>query len=356
MLNALLAPLLAMQLLCDTSAPTTAEMAGSDAKIHRVQAQVDRRRVRILRTSGATLRSDTVIVVRKGMSFELDNFSGVINVNAWGRDAVRVQAEHSRRDRIVAELRAKTLVVEAENQLGMPSFVNYNLTLPEWMPIELSGINAEIAINNMKGSIRAESVSGDVVVRGTTGALDLSSIEGTVRVTDAKGSVDATSVNNEVRLERIAGAISCESVNGNIRLEQLDSQDVSASSMNGMVLFVGDFKSKGRYAFTSHMGNIVVGVPEEAALDVSVINFLGGFRSGFPIKAARAPRRGTEFNFTLGSGGSSLDLESYQGLIQLLRPLELKSQLAKLAPLAAPSPRSAPTLPAPPAPDAPERK
>jgi DUF4097 and DUF4098 domain-containing protein YvlB len=194
--------------------------------------------------------------------------------------------------------------------------------------------------------VNAESVSGDVLVRGASGPLELSSIEGTVRVMDSAGGVRATSVNSEVRLERIAGQVSCESVNGNIRLEQIDSGEVRASSMNGMVLFLGDFQRQGHYALTSHQGNIVVGVPENAGLDVSVVNFLGGFRSGFPLKDGQAPRRTGEFNFTLGRGGSSLNLESYQGLIQLLRPAELKARLARLAPEAPAAPSPAPAVPA----------
>ncbi|MEO5988764.1 MAG: DUF4097 family beta strand repeat-containing protein [Candidatus Eisenbacteria bacterium] len=357
MFNALLAPLLSLHLLCDTTAPG-APSAEAQAKACAGQFELAGRIVRVIRTAGPSLRTDTLVVVQKGMSLELTNFSGVINVNAWERDAVRVQAEHSRRDRIVFGQKDKTLLVEAENRQGLPSFVNYYLTVPQWMPLQLSGINAEIAINNVNGKVNAESVSGDVLVRGTSGALELSSIEGTVRVMDAKGSVEATSVNNDVRLERIAGTVSVESVNGSIRLEQLTSHEVSASSMNGTVVFLGDFKRKGRYAFTSHMGNIVVGVPEDAELDVSVINFLGGFRTGFPLRNGASPKRGAEFNFTLGSGGSSLDLESYQGLIQLMRPIELKAKLARLAAPAPLSPRlpGRPQAPTPPVPVTPEHK
>ena len=360
MLNALFAPLLSLHLLCDTSAPT-AQTADADAYERHMELEVAGKVVRVLRSSGPMLRTDTLVVVHKGTSLELSNFAGVINVNAWERNAVRVQAEHSRRDRIVLELRDKVLTVDSENRAGMPAYVNYYLTVPQWMPLELSGVNTEIAINNMKAAVSAESVSGDVLVRGTSGELDLSSIEGMVRVMDATGSVDATSVNNDVRLERISGTVSCESVQGNIRLEQLTSRDVSASSMNGMVLFMGDFKPKGRYALTSHMGNIVVGVPEEAGLDVSVVNFLGAFRTGFPVKTGSIPnKRGAEFNFTLGGGGSSLDLESYQGLIQLMRPMELKAKLARLAPLATPTPRGvpqiAPTPTPPPEPESPEHR
>lgn len=359
MLTALLAPLLSLQLLCDTTAPA-AQVADAEACEGHIElaGQV----VRVVRTKGPSLRTDTLLIVRKGTTLELSNFSGVINVNAWERDVVRVQAEHSRRDRVVFEHKDRTLFVEAENSRGLPSFVNYYLTVPQWMPLQLSGINAEIAINNVHGKVSAESVSGDVLVRRTRGALELSSIEGSVRVMDATGPVDATSVNNEVRLERIAGAVSCESVNGSIRLEYLTSQDVTASSMNGTVLFLGEFKRKGRYAFTSHMGNIVVGVPEDAGLDVSVTNFLGRFRSGFALKSGQVPRRGTEFNFTLGSGGSSLQLESYQGMIQLMRPMELKARMARSAPFPAPSPRSrgiapvAPVVPLTPEPETPEHK
>lgn len=335
MLIHLLVPLLSLQMLCDTSAPSpTSQATDEEAVVRRMVIEDAGNAVRVVRTPAPSLRTDTTMVVRKGTSLELSNFSGVINVNAWARDAVRVQAEHSRRDRIVLELEDKVLTVDAENNFGVPSFVNYYLTVPQWMSLELSGVNAEIAINNVSGAVTAESVSGDVLVRGTSGALELTSIEGVVHVMDATGSVEATSLNNDVRLERISGTISCETVNGSIRLEQVTSHDVSASAMNGLVSYTGAFKPKGRYALSSHNGSIVVGVPEDAGLDVSVVNFQGAFRTGFPMREGQVPKRASEFSFTLGSGGSSLDLESYQGVIQLLRPADVQARLAKLGRLA----------------------
>jgi DUF4097 and DUF4098 domain-containing protein YvlB len=181
-----------------------------------------------------------------------------------------------------------------------------------------------------------------VVVRQSRGSLQLSSVEGGVRVVDARGRVQVASINNLVHLERVEGLVEAESVNGDIQLSQVDSPDVDASSVNGSVFFDSIFQKRGRYRLASHNGNLNVGVPVGAGVDVSVASFRGGFESGFPV--VLDPRvklqKGRRFAFTLGAGGSSLELESFQGLIQLLRPDKL------------PVPATAPQAPIPPAPPA----
>jgi hypothetical protein len=82
--------------------------------------------------------------------------------------------------------------------------------------------------------------------------------------------------------------------------------------------FSGPFQPRGRYRLTSHRGNLRVGVPVGSAVDVSVANYNGAFESGFPVETT--PRaKGRRFTFTLGGGGSSLELQSYDGLIKLMR-------------------------------------
>ncbi|HUK62442.1 MAG TPA: hypothetical protein VLV15_03885, partial [Dongiaceae bacterium] len=143
-------------------------------------------------------------------------------------------------------------------------------------------------------------------------------VEGLVRVLDARGKVDVASINNLVRLERVVGGIDAESVNGDIQMSDVEAPEVDASSVNGSVAFQGPFQPRGRYRLVSHNGNLRVGVPVGADVDVSVQNFRGAFMNALPQHLAPHPA-GRRFTFTLGGGGSSLELQSFQGLIQLLR-------------------------------------
>lgn len=280
--------------------------------------------------------TDTLVKVTRGQALALNNLAGDIRVDSWKKDVVRIHAQHSRRDRMVVQVQGGVLVIETINRRGMPPLVDYALTVPEWMPLRLSGIETDIHVRGMQAPVEAECMRGDIMVSESHGPLQLSSIEGEVSVSDAR-DVQATSVNNSVQLERIVGQIEVESVNGDIRLRKVQSASVQASSVTGSVLFSGAFQPRGVYRLASHTGNLQVGVPVDAQVDVSVANFRGAFQSAFPLQVGRQ-RGGRRFNFTLGTGGSTLELESFQGLIQLLRP-------AGLPPT---QPLKAPHAPAPP--------
>ncbi len=281
-------------------------------------------------------RSETLLAVPRSTSLDVRNVAGTIAVQAWKRNEVRIVAEHGRLARLVPRLVNGTLTVTLVDRRGAPAFGDVTLQVPEWMPLRLSSVESPIDVEGVRAAIEAGSVRGDVVVRKCRGVLQLRSVEGGVHVVDARGRLQVASINSLVRLVRVNGLIDAESVNGDIQLSQVESPDVEASSVNGSVDFTGPFQPRGRYRLISHRGNLRVGVPVDAAVDVSVANFNGEFESGFPLRAV--PRtKGRRFTFTLGGGGSSLELQSFDGLIQLLRAGE------------PPEPPHAPQAPAPPA-------
>jgi hypothetical protein len=284
------------------------------------------------------VRSETLMVVPRSTTLDVRNFSGNISVRAWKRNDVRVVAAHARRDHLEPQLEDGTLSIAVLDRHGEPAFGDVTVLVPEWMALRLSSFESAISVQGVKAAIDAGSVRGDVVVRSSRGPLQLRSVEGGVRVFDARGHVQVASINNLVRLVRVIGLVDVESVNGDIQMSQVESADVEASSVNGSVDFSGPFQPRGRYKLTSHRGNLRVGVPVGSAVDVSVANYNGAFESGFPVLTT--PReRGRRFTFTLGGGGSSLELQSYEGLIKLMREDGLP---VPPRPAAAPAPPSPP--------------
>ena len=81
--------------------------------------------------------------------------------------------------------------------------------------------------------------------------------------------------------------------------------------------------SSGRYALSTHNGDVTVTVAEGTSASVSVSTFNGEFESAFPVTLTET-RKGKRFNFTIGGGSAQVTLESFQGTIQLVRPGEFR--------------------------------
>ncbi|HKQ59030.1 MAG TPA: DUF4097 family beta strand repeat-containing protein [Candidatus Eisenbacteria bacterium] len=266
----------------------------------------------------AAAQTDTTINVKPGARLELSNFAGEIAVETWTKNAIRVQANHSSRAEVEINENGPSISIDIHHWRGIPTSVDYRLTVPKWMALELSGVNTEISVLGAQGDVEAQSVEGDVSITGGR-KVTAGSVSGSVRVSGAQGRVECSSVNAGVEVHKSSGAISASSVNGEVVFDDIDSDDVEASTVNGEVRFSGPFKDDGSYRFGSHNGSVVVTVPEGTNASVSVSTFSGGFESSFEVPL-KGTKRGKSFDFTLGSGGARIELESFQGSILLRRP------------------------------------
>jgi len=263
--------------------------------------------------------TDTTIAVRRGMRLVLSNFGGSIAIRTWPKSAVRVMADHRRRDRVSIRQAEAMLHVSSETAMGPPGSVAYDLTVPAWLPVSLSGIYNDVDVDGLQGGIDVETVKGDIVVRRAVGVIGLRSVEGAVDLVGARGTIAVSSVNEAVRVAQAVGSVAAEAVNGDIHLIDVDSKDVEATTVNGEVVYDGRILDGGNYRFSTHSGDIALGLAESANATVSVSTFSGDFESAFAIQPRRASR-GRRFTFALGNGSAQIDLESFQGSIELMRP------------------------------------
>jgi hypothetical protein len=270
------------------------------------------------RVRGA-VRTDTTIAVRPGAKLVVNNFGGSIGVRTWAKNAVRVRADHGRRDWVEFGFSDKELHVTSASRMGPARSVDYDLTVPAWLPVALSGVYNDVNVDGLQGGIEVETVRGDIVVRHAAGVIALRSVEGVVDLVGAKGKIDVSSVNDAVRVADVAGTVAAEAVNGDIHLIDVDSKDVEATTVNGEVVYDGLILDGGSYRFATHNGDIALGLAESANATVGVSTFSGDFESAFAIQPRKAPK-GHRFTFALGNGSAKIDLESFQGSIELLKP------------------------------------
>jgi len=272
---------------------------------------------------------DTTIAVRKGTRLEVDNFAGDIKVRAWSKDALRIEASHSRRTRDDIDRSQSLIRLTAVGRM-MPGSVDYQLTVPTWMPLDLHGMSAEIDVDGTRAAVSAKSINGDIKIRGGGEMITASSLQGQVEVEDAKGRVEVSSTNSGVKLRGISGDVQAESMNGMILLDKVSAKSLEASTVNGSIVFVGSIVSGGDYNLSTHNGTVMVGLPEKPDVAVTVSTFSGEFSSTFPIAIERGQRAGKRFSFILGDGSAKLELESFQGGVRLARMAELIARLPRL--------------------------
>jgi hypothetical protein len=265
----------------------------------------------------SNVRTDTTFVVRTGSHLALNNFGGSVDLRTWSKNAVHVRADHSRRAWIEVETEGPEVRVTSSSRYGPSGAVEYEITVPAWMAVGLSGVYNDVSADGLQGGLNVETVRGDIVVRRVAGIIELRSVEGLVDLVGAKGKITVSSVNEAVRIANATGDVAAEAVNGDIHMFDIDSKSVEATTVNGAVVYDGRILDGGDYRFATHNGDIALGLSDHASANVTVSTFSGEFDSVFPV-SLYGTKRGKRFSFLLGSGKAQIDLESFQGGIQVL--------------------------------------
>jgi DUF4097 and DUF4098 domain-containing protein YvlB len=266
-------------------------------------------------------QTDTTVSVRPNARLELENFGGSIVVRTWERNQVRVKATHGRRDWVEVSASSSVVRIEAQSRTGMAHTVDYEITAPASINLDLSGTNTSFDLEGVQGEIEAETVQGDVLVSGGGGRIRLESVQGRIVLSKARGRVDVSTVNQGIHLRDIVGDIVAETVNGPIILEQVQASSVDAATVNGTIVYDGVIRDGGDYLMSTHNGTIWVVVPGGSNATVNVSTFNGRFDSSFAV-SLRQPAGRRRFSFVLGNGSAKLDLETFGGDVRLRRPGE----------------------------------
>ena len=224
---------------------------------------------------------DTVVETRSldpNGRFSLENVNGRVEIEAWSKPEVRIEAERAAvneraLERLRVEIEGEGASVEVrthqERHGGLLSFlhgggkVDYHVTLPAGARVRLSTVNGPVDVDGITGELRAKTVNGSITIR------------------DAAGEVEA------------------ETVNGGI-----DTGYESAPTA-------------GRQRFKTVNGGIEVSLPEGATgrLEAKTVN--GSIGCDLPLSDREESRR--RLSGRLGPGDSDFQLETVNGSIHVLR-------------------------------------
>ncbi len=300
--------------------------------------------------------SRTVRLGRTG-ALDLANIAGDLVVTGGGGDDLRIEAVKRVRERDEALGRARLQEVQIEvrelsnrvevrteyprdrdNRDRRDSFVSvdFTVTVPQNASVTLKSVSGDVRVTNVRGELRAESVSGNVVATDVPRASLLKSVSGDLQVTNAGSDTSLTggTVSGNVVVRRLkARAIDFGSVSGNVRVEEVEAESATLRSVSGNIDYGAELARNGRYEFTSHSGNVRLMLSGNTGFDVEATTFSGDVRSDYALTLGgtqvddrgrgrggrgRGPgNRGIRGSF--GDGSARLTLRSFSGDIVITR-------------------------------------
>lgn len=183
--------------------------------------------------------------------------------------------------------------------------VDYDITVPADCSVSVDSDEGLVRIDGLKSNVHIDSEAAAVEVKNVTG--------GSVRVQAVSGAVTLTDVKQSM--------VEVVSTGGNIQLSNVSGGRVSAKSTTGKISFTGDFAGGGNYSFTNHSGEIEVGVPSAASVDLTARSIKGSVESDLtlqkPEHTAMNLTEGKSIAGRLNTGASSVDLRSFSGRIRV---------------------------------------
>jgi DUF4097 and DUF4098 domain-containing protein YvlB len=282
----------------------------------------------VLSAAALVQQTDTIVDVGGANRLELESLRGEVVIRTWDRDAVRVQASHSASRTVEVRRSGRTLSVDVEVDRGidLAGEVDFQLTVPRALDLDLEGMALEVDIQGSEGQVRVTTVHGSIRVQGGRGTIVLGTVEGEIEVEGAEGRLEVNGVAGAVTIRDCSGDIYAQSVAGSITMEGIASRDVEAGTVSGELRYSGNIDDGGVYNFGSHGGSLWLYLPSGMNARVEAVTLAGDIEVDYP-GAQIEPTRGRgfpglnekEINFETGTASARVDVETFGGTIHILR-------------------------------------
>lgn len=267
-------------------------------------------------------------------SLRVSNIAGDVIVSGGGGGEIRIEAVKRGRGRNDAEARSQLanvnvditkvgsrVEVETTHRRNSRAWVDYTITVPTGTTVDLRSVSGSIKVTTVKGEVRAESVSGDVTGASLPRATSLKSVSGDVEATAIGSDAEfaAASVSGNVVASGVkARTARIETVSGDITLKSCTCGQANLQSVSGDLDFAGSLERSGRYAFTTHSGDVHLGTGG-AGFELDASTFSGTIRSESPMttrsgdSSDRRGGHGRTIKATIGGGGAYVEVNTFSG-------------------------------------------
>jgi DUF4097 and DUF4098 domain-containing protein YvlB len=198
-----------------------------------------------------------------------------------------------------------THALPGENPTADEAKVDYDITVPAGVSVNVSTTSAPITADGVNAEIGLSSETGQITVHNI-----------------AKSHLRVRSMTAPVTLQDvIMSRVDIQSTGGAVKLKNVTGARISVGTTNGNIEYQGDCSGGGDYLLTTHSGAIDVTLPPTASVDLTARSTTGQVENAFPLQEKThnsfVPQQGRSFAGTSNSGSSSVELQSFSGKIRV---------------------------------------
>ena len=298
-----------------------------------------------------TERFSRKVKIGRDGRFSLGNISGDLVVIGGTGDEVSIEAvKRTRGDKseltrvqITVDDRAGRVDVRTEYQQNRGDrnrrtdhvSVDYTVTVPASVSVDLHSISGAIKVTGVHGSLRSETISGNVTISDAPKLEAAKTVSGDVLLTGitSDGDVSASSISGNVRAKGVkARGLDLGIISGDISVSDITCERLGVKSISGSVEYAGAIVKGGRYEISAHSGAVRLLLANPAGFELNANSFSGSIRSELPLtiggEAARrdGSSRGRRdagnthsMRATFGDGSATLVVRTFSGDIILAR-------------------------------------
>ena len=248
------------------------------------------------------------------------NTSGTIEIVGWSRNSVQVVADLGDDvEELIFERNGDVVLIKVKVPNRHHGDIEADLVIhaPERSSIEVSGVSADIEVEDIRGEQSLETVSGDVETSGVESDVEAGSVSGDVEVsgTGKEADTEAGTVSGDVVLSDLAGNIAGASVSGDVDIDGGSFREAYLESVSGDLSYYAALRDGGELMMETISGTIDVKFSNKVSARFDIETFQGEIDNCFGPRAERTSRysSGLELSFTVGDGDSEVVIETLNG-------------------------------------------
>ncbi|MBM5812970.1 MAG: DUF4097 domain-containing protein [Gammaproteobacteria bacterium] len=258
-------------------------------------------------------------------AIEISNVSGRVEVTAWDRNEVDLDAtltgDEDQLEFEAGDRRVRIKVTRPDKKLRGPKEATLILRVPQGASLRTEVVSADLEIRGVRGEQRLNSVSGDVHTEAFTAPVALRTIsgDGTIAGTGGKAEVSVASVSGTLEVTNVQGSAEAETVSGEVTMrlgavDRLKVGTVSGEFDGSLELLPG-----ARVELESISGEMDLRLKPPVNADFEFESFSGDIEACFGPKAQAKSKYGPgrELSFTQGSGGALVQIETMSGEVRV---------------------------------------
>jgi DUF4097 and DUF4098 domain-containing protein YvlB len=255
---------------------------------------------------------------------EINNVAGRVDVTAWDRPQVSVQASlGSGVDHVdVISDHGHILI-----KVVLPTFsahsggADVRVQIPAGSELDVTTVSADVNSHGVQGVQRLKTVSGAVHADIAQSDIDAKTVSGDVVLRGAgrPAQLHLTTISGDIRLDHGAGELEATSVSGTLTLSMDETQSVRLRTTSGDQHFAGKLLKGANVDGESVSGDVKINAAAELGFEYEARSFSGDISDCFHTEPERTSEYGPGKRLagSRGQASAHVRLKTMSGDIQL---------------------------------------